>query len=296
VALSLAIIADVVPEERRGRAMANVGIGMAVASIMGVPLALLIAEHVHWRGGMLVGTAGCALVLALAFVRLPVLRMHLESRAERVAISSLATRFDVWLAVGIVFLGGTAAMAVVPAVPSYAVENLGFPRGQLSAAYLVGGLVTVVGVQLGGLAVDKLGPSRVNAVATVLLAAVLWVGYLLAPFEGTLSIVSIYVAVSLHMALSAVLFTATSTLTSMVPVPAERGAFNSLLSIAVRGSWAIGSGMGSFILVTGPDGRLEHMDVLVWADIACGVLRIPLLPLIHAALMRRRGQQPQETA
>src|SRR6185369_9565133 len=48
-ALILAIIGDVIPENRRGAAMGLVMSSFSVASICGVPLGLLLATHLNWH-------------------------------------------------------------------------------------------------------------------------------------------------------------------------------------------------------------------------------------------------------
>src|SRR5207247_7883616 len=48
-ALILAIVGDVIPEERRGAAMGLVMSSFSVASICGVPLGLFLASHLDWH-------------------------------------------------------------------------------------------------------------------------------------------------------------------------------------------------------------------------------------------------------
>src|SRR5262249_20802468 len=88
-AVILAIICDVVPGERRGRA---VGLGMAsfsVASICGVPLGLLLASHISWHVPFL-ALAGLSLLILLVAARvLPQLRGHLEKAHDAHPIARL---------------------------------------------------------------------------------------------------------------------------------------------------------------------------------------------------------------
>src|SRR3974377_1551734 len=77
-AVVLAIIGDVVPEERRGRAMGLVMSSFSVASICGVPLGLLLASHINWHVPFFALAAISLLVLVAAACVLPSLRGHLE--------------------------------------------------------------------------------------------------------------------------------------------------------------------------------------------------------------------------
>ena len=83
--LSLSIIADVIPPERRGKAMGAVMGAFSVASVLGVPLSLQLAVWGGWRLPFLVvGGLGLVVTAAVA-ASLPGLRAHLARRAERVA-------------------------------------------------------------------------------------------------------------------------------------------------------------------------------------------------------------------
>ena len=47
--IAYAIIADVIPTERRGKAMGAVMGAFSVAQVLGVPAALIVSEHFGWR-------------------------------------------------------------------------------------------------------------------------------------------------------------------------------------------------------------------------------------------------------
>src|SRR5215475_2672928 len=73
-AFILAIIGDVVPEERRGRAMGLVMSSFSVASICGVPLGLLLASHISWHIPFVALAAISLFILAAAASVLPPVR------------------------------------------------------------------------------------------------------------------------------------------------------------------------------------------------------------------------------
>src|SRR5215218_1698958 len=76
--LSLSIIADLIPVQRRGRALGAVMGAFSVASVVGVPLALKAAELGGWRLPFF-GVAGMGLaVVAGAVLLLPPMRGHLD--------------------------------------------------------------------------------------------------------------------------------------------------------------------------------------------------------------------------
>src|SRR6266478_9103189 len=81
-ALILAIVGDVIPEQRRGAAMGLVMSSFSVASIVGVPIGLLLASHINWHVPFCV-LAGLSLVILGATAQvMPSLRGHLRHAGE----------------------------------------------------------------------------------------------------------------------------------------------------------------------------------------------------------------------
>ncbi|NQW94305.1 MAG: MFS transporter, partial [Polaromonas sp.] len=78
-ALAQTIVADVVPYERRGRAMGIVMSSFALASVAGVPTGLILAAHFNWHMPFF-AIAGVSALLAMgAWVTLPPLAEHLQT-------------------------------------------------------------------------------------------------------------------------------------------------------------------------------------------------------------------------
>src|SRR5207237_8209295 len=65
--LSLAIVADVVPPERRGKAMGAVMGAFSAASVLGVPAGLELARHGGWRTPFF-AVAGLGVVVAASAI------------------------------------------------------------------------------------------------------------------------------------------------------------------------------------------------------------------------------------
>ncbi|MDH4225807.1 MAG: MFS transporter, partial [Deltaproteobacteria bacterium] len=76
-ALALAVVSDVVPPERRGRAMGLVMSAFSVASVLGVPAGLELSTLWGWRFAFF-GVAGIGLLVAGGvYLLLPSLRGHM---------------------------------------------------------------------------------------------------------------------------------------------------------------------------------------------------------------------------
>ncbi|HTU57661.1 MAG TPA: MFS transporter, partial [Polyangiales bacterium] len=81
--VALAVIADVVPSRRRGRALGLVMSGFAAASVLGVPLSLELARRAGWRAPFF-AVALLGLVVGIAAITaLPELRLHMRAKGQR---------------------------------------------------------------------------------------------------------------------------------------------------------------------------------------------------------------------
>ena len=80
--ISYAIIADVIPPARRGKAMGAVMGAFSVAQVLGVPAALVVSDRFGWRVPFYaVSVLGGAVALAAVFL-LPSLTLHRQRGAE----------------------------------------------------------------------------------------------------------------------------------------------------------------------------------------------------------------------
>jgi predicted MFS family arabinose efflux permease len=107
--MSAATAATLVPPERRGRALALITIGLSSGTVAGVPLGMLLASHVGWRGTFWLVTAlgvvamiGVAVLLpAIPPAAAPSLRARLSVLADRHVLSIvLVTVFSTLTSLG----------------------------------------------------------------------------------------------------------------------------------------------------------------------------------------------------
>jgi predicted MFS family arabinose efflux permease len=280
--LALAIVADVVPVERRGRALGVVMAAFSVASVLGIPAGLAAAQAGSWRTPFF-ALAGFGLAVTLfAAVMLPSLRLHLGGPgAPRTPTGVLLRRPAIQMA-----LGATAAMTfsvfmVVPYVRSFLENNYHYPSDRIMYLYLVGGIASFVVVRLTGRAVDRLGSSPVAALGTALISACLLIGFL--PSHPVVPVMLVFTAFMCTASLRGVPL---STLTSKLPGPHERAQYMSLQSAVQHLASAAGAILASQILTTAEGGRLVHMDALVFLSVACGAAMPLLLWRIERGLPR----------
>lgn len=273
-ALSMAIIADRIPNELRGRAMGRVLSAFSIASVGGIPLGLLLAEHTTWREPFLVICA-IGLVVALGAMRaLPSMTGHLLLEKHHVTTRELLGKPQVrwsYLMTATVMLAG---FIVIPNISNYLTLDFNIGVTDLKYLYLFGGIGNYLAANAAGQAVDRFGSMRVAVVgAAIVMAVTFQVFYLGSLWPQP------FVLFTCFMVGMGIRNVAHSTLATKVPAANERGRFQSLQSSVQHAATAMAGAAGPLLLsvTETPAGkRLEGMPVLAVVSLSLTLL-IPLL-------------------
>jgi len=285
--LSLSIIADTVPTERRGKAMGAVMGAFSVASVFGVPLSLQLALWGSWRLPFLVvGGLGLG-VTAAVIASLPSLRRHLEDRGPAAAPVRRLFRPLVLASYLLTAVTMASGFLIIPNISAYVLTNLGLPRTQLQWVYGIGGVISFVTLRVVGRLVDRFGSFRVGTVAAVLLSVVFDLAFVHPPAGAPVFALFL----SLFFALSS-RNVAYNTLTTKVPEPQERARFMSFQSAVQHVASAIGAGVSAGVLFVQPDGNLGNVPTLGRMAIALTLLVPFLLFWVERGVRRRAPGAP----
>jgi predicted MFS family arabinose efflux permease len=270
--LSLAIIADVVPPERRGKAMGTVMAAFSIASVVGVPAGLYVAELGSWRTPFFALAAFGFLVSLYAARALPSLRGHLEGvRGPATSTLELVRRPEVTMMLGAVAAMMLSAFMVIPYIRSFLQNNHHYPEASIKYLYLVGGVASFVVVRFTGRVVDRIGSAPVAALGTVLISACLVIGFL--PAHPILPVMFVF---SVFMCTASLRGVPLSVLSSKLAAPQERAQYMSLQSAMQHIAASIGAIAASWILTTAPDQSLIHMEIVVGLSVVLAAM-MPLL-------------------
>jgi len=85
---------------------------------------------------------------------------------------------------------------IVPHLAAWLQFNLGVPREAMSFYYVVGGVASLIVLQLGGRLIDKLGALRVTLAIAVLVIFLLWDGFMHAPWLPPLIIFTLFMSLT----------------------------------------------------------------------------------------------------
>src|SRR6478609_1682926 len=145
-AIVLSVIGDVIPMERRGRAMGIVMSAFSVASVVGIPTGLYLANTVNWAAPFWLVSALGAIVFVFLLLKFPSITVHMK-KSDTGAVERFLSIFRIVNARWSLLFNFTlmmAGMTVVPFIADYMVKNVGLKTDQLMYIYMFGGLVTVV--------------------------------------------------------------------------------------------------------------------------------------------------------
>ena len=192
----LAIVGDAIPEIRRATAMGTIMSAFALASALGVPAGLWMAEH-GWHWPFLILGITCAVIIPFAIWLLPRSDSHL--RAPRT--ESAGSRMWAVVAKGrhlraFALMAGltTAGFMVVPFISTFMVRNVGLTESQLKYNFLSGGLFTLFSMNLVGRLADMYGRMKIFAIMAIFsTGAVLWLTHLTtAPLYVAIGVTTVF--------------------------------------------------------------------------------------------------------
>ncbi len=284
IAISLAIVTDCIPVERRGRAIATVMGAFSIAAIAGVPLGLKLASWYGWSTPFNVVGASGMLVAAMVVVLLPSLKGHLQgttSMSPGVSLLALMANRQVLLAISSLGLAVLSTFLLLPSLAVWLQLNAGVARDDLSMYYLIGGGVSVIALQIFGRMVDNMGARSVAVGLAIGIFAVIFDGFMHAPVLPPLVI---FIA---FMALTATRTIVATTVNTTVPAPNVRAAFMSLQSICQNVFSGLAAILSSSILVEEQQ-QLHNLEILA----ACALALTLVQPLVLRRLIKQQSLSP----
>jgi MFS transporter, DHA1 family, inner membrane transport protein len=165
----LSIVSEVIPYERRGQALGLLISGFALASIIGVPLGLYLANNYYWYFPFLIVAIFGTLLLPFLIKFVPNLTVHLENptllKQRIVNLSNVFKSSHQTTALLFSFLLIMGHFLIIPLINPYLVFNVGVPQKYTPLIYLVGGIGALITGQIVGKVADKFGKRQVFVIA-----------------------------------------------------------------------------------------------------------------------------------
>src|SRR5690606_24288278 len=146
-----AMVADLIPYQRRGKALGIIMSAFSVASVAGVPLGLAISDFYDWHSTFYFIGFFSMVVWMITYYVIPSLKEHIEIVNIKTTLKRFAgvlSTSDYLKAFSLVFTLNLAAFSLIPFLSPYAVKNVGLQETDLKYLYLVGGLCTIVSARV----------------------------------------------------------------------------------------------------------------------------------------------------
>jgi predicted MFS family arabinose efflux permease len=231
--LVMSIVGDLIPLERRGKAMGVVTLSFSLAAVLGVPLALVLVDAFdnNWHVPFYVISGLSFLILLLAIKVMPPIQSHLNKTTPFQPLSTIqsvlgsvaqrnALLFTIMLVLG--------QFTVISFLTPFMINNVGLEQSQIKYIYITGGAATVISGIAIGKAVDRWGRFRVFTIFA-------WMSCLTMLANTHLTHVPLYVvlfiAVFFFTFISGRMIPANTIISALVN-PAQRAGFMSLNSSA----------------------------------------------------------------
>lgn len=174
------VAASLVPAERRAGAVATMFLGLAIANVVGVPLATWAGGHLGWRASFW-GISGLG-VATMATLRLTLPPLPAPEGGGAMAELRVLARGPVLGALGLTVIGASAMFTVFTYITPILREATQASLGFVTAMLVTYGLGLTVGNWIGGRFADR-SVDRTLIVTLASLAAILVAFAVLMPFR-----------------------------------------------------------------------------------------------------------------
>jgi predicted MFS family arabinose efflux permease len=263
----LSIISDIFPYEERGKAMGSVMSAFAVASTLGVPFALYIANAFSWHAPFIFVVILGLAIYPFLYRYIPPMDKHLKQQKEHgpfYALQQVTGDSKQMLALLFSFLMMMGHFLIIPFINPFMEFNRGYSKMQTPMIYLAGGAASFIAANILGRWADKYGKLRVFVSCLLLsLGLVMLITHLpQVPFPIVLSFFAIWFVFSTGRAV-----TAQAMLSNVVPA-AQRGSFMSFNSSVQQLGTSTASFVAGMVVTAGVDGKLMHYGWLGWLSVA----------------------------
>jgi len=287
-AMVMSIMSDAVPYSKRGTAMGLLTTAFSLASIVGVPFSLYLANTFSWHAPFVFLGLLCLVNLSMIWWRIPSMKSHLVLQTQvhplRPVLDHL-TRSQSLIPLFFSFFLVMGQFTVIPFLSPSLVANAGLTEAQLPLIYLVGGATSITTGPLIGYLSDRLGKHKVFWLTnTLCLIPLLLLTHIREPMALW---VLLPIIAMLFMFIGGRMNPAMALVSGSVE-PYRRGSFMSLVSSAQQMASAVASFVASRIITKSATGQLENYHYVGYIAVAFSLAAFVLS-------LRMRAVEPQAT-
>ncbi len=275
--ISMAIVSDLFPLEKRGRVFGFLQMGFGASQVLGIPLSLYIANIWGWQSPFLMIVALSIIVWLFIVFKLKPVTEHLEQKSEDHAIAHLWQTLTLrkyrigFLATAFLSLG---SFMMMPWGSAYVINNLKITAQELPFIYMASGVCTLTIMPIVGKLSDRFDKFHLFTIASMILVVVITIYANLGPVPFWIVLV---MNLGLQVGFMSRMVPSIS-LTSALPQKKDRGAFMGINSSLQQIAGGIAAAIGGMIVVQNDKfSPLEHYDTLVYVVVLLSIISVFLL-------------------
>ena len=291
-ALVQTMVAELIPFERRGRAMSVILSAFSLATVVGVPTSLFIAAWSSWHMPFVAIAVFGLLLSGVAWRVLPRMRGHMHTQerpAMRAMLASVLSdvnhRWAFLFSALMMFTG----FAVIPYITIYLQTNVGLNKQQVPLIYLFGGAATLFTARWIGKLSDRHGKVKMftalAAFVVLPLQVLTHLGAVALPWVIALNTV-MFVVLSGRMIPGMALVGASAN-------PAVRGSFMAINSAVQSLSMGAAAFVGGLIISRDAQGMVQNYG---WNAVVGSMASLLSIWVVRRLVVRDTSNPGQTTA
>jgi predicted MFS family arabinose efflux permease len=273
---TMTIIADLFAPNQRGRAMSTVQMAFAASQILGIPLGLFIANNLGWHYTFFLIVILSILILFVILLKLKPVNEHLKINSDKnpllhfwhtVKNKQHQVGFSATIVLGM-------SMMLQPFISIFLINNIHLTNADVPIIFMVTGASAFFVMPLVGKLSDKFDKFKIflfGSIATIVIV----------PVYTHLPVVPLWVVLIMNVAMFAVIMSRMGpfqALNSMIPQPANRGAYMSISSSLQQMAGGLGIvTAGSIAFQPTPESPLENFDLLGYVVVGLSVFAVYLV-------------------
>lgn len=281
-ALVQTIVGDVVPYERRGRAMGIVMSAFSMSTVAGVPASLWLAGVFDWHAPFIAIALSSGLIWLGAARGVPSMQSHMAGPRDAAhkpwhMLRQVLSQRPHWHAFALSTLVMASSFSIIPYITIYMTANVGLQPKDVPLIYLIGGVATFFSSRLWGWMADRYGKVfTFRCVAVLAVLPMMALTHLPAvPLAAVIAVTTaFFVFVSGRMVPGMAIVASTAQ-------PQWRGMFMSLNGSVQSAAMGAASYVGGALISRDGAGRVLGYGTSGWLALGCTLAAVVVAGRLH---------------
>ncbi|PRC95127.1 MFS transporter [Solimicrobium silvestre] len=271
----MAILGDVIPQNRRGAATGIIMTSFSLAAVAGVPAGIVLGAKFGWSSPFYLLVVLSLIIWLIGAKLVPTLTGHLAKKPAPLSrtlpdLINLIREPRHLRAYMLTFIMMTSHMLIIPFISPVIVANLNVAPQQLSWIYMAGGAATFFTSRFVGRMADRFGKHNLFRLTAVLsMLPILFITHL-----PTLPFMVLVAFFAVFMVLASSRMIPMQALLTTIPKPAQRGAFLSINSAIQSLGTGCGAWIGGMLLATTANGQIAGYGTNGWLSVGMVVFTL----------------------